>query len=36
MWADRENWPQNFEAPWDNLDFQTFIQRAMAASRRER
>jgi len=29
MWADRENWPQKFEGPWDNPELQHFIQRAM-------
>ncbi len=35
MWADRENWPQQFEGPWDNPEFQALIQRAMAAGRRK-
>jgi DNA-binding transcriptional MerR regulator len=34
MWADRENWPQKFEGPWDNPAFQKFIQRAMTAEHR--
>jgi len=35
MWADRENWPQKFEGPWDNPEFQKFIQQAMAAQGRK-
>jgi DNA-binding transcriptional MerR regulator len=31
MWADRENWPQKFAGPWDNPEFQHFIQCAAAA-----
>jgi len=36
MWGDRENWPQKFEGPWDNPEFQEFIQRAMAAQSRKK